>query len=349
MQSPLGFPFPLRSASPDSTCPLCVLPPQVGIAPPTPTQQADEDPTKHALFRHLPGLSTKLAWRRLGTFPTPVHRGECGAPPTPSSATLPEGTVSGSSAETVRFYVKREDLSSPLYGGNKVRTLEHQIAVVEATNEAHTATHGGRPRDLLVFGSGGSNQVVATIVHGLHRFGMSVSPVWVPDPPDLDNTLNMLSALSFPIQNWYSWGAPFPMLSAVFGAAFGSSASRPILLPMGGNNPSGVLGQIAGPLELAEQIERGEVPDIDGIYVAVGSGCTVSGIILGVTLARHLGLQAFQSPDFKIHACPIVDTFATLHRGTGFYTAAWSQYFPLTIQHSIRRTCEASPHGVARC
>ncbi|CAK5135745.1 unnamed protein product, partial [Aphanomyces euteiches] len=32
---------------------------------------------------------------------------------------------------------------------------------------------------------------------------------------------------------------------------------------MGGNNMLGVLGQIGGILELAEQIEAGELPDVD--------------------------------------------------------------------------------------
>lgn len=298
---------------------------QVGLADPTPAQLAEEDSSLHPLFRHLPGLVKRLPWRRLGEFPTPVHVGQCRVP----------AASAGEPAPTISFLIKREDLSSPLYGGNKVRTLEHQLAVVEAKN----AARGNHPREMVVFGSGGSNQVVATAVHGLHRRGMPVSALWIADPPDLDNTLNMLSSLSFPLTRWCSWGSPRALLSTVLAAAFGG-AHRPFLLPLGGNNPTGVLGQVSGPLELAEQIARGEVPDVDGIYVPVGSACTISGLIIGVTLARHLGLDAFRSPDFKLHACSIVDTFAALHRSTGFYSAGWTQFFPLSIQHSIRRACQ---------
>ena len=42
------------------------------------------------------------------------------------------------------------------------------------------------------------------------------------------------------------------------------------------------------------------MPDVDAIVLAVGSSCTLSGLVIGVALARALGLRAFQSPTFKI-------------------------------------------------
>jgi hypothetical protein len=206
----------------------------------------------------------------------------------------------------------------PPSGGNKVRTLEHQLAIVES--RAATAGSDKPPRELIVVGSGGSNQVVATVVHGTHRRGVPVAPVWVADPPDFDNTLNMLSTLSFPVARWWTWGSPLAMMRALLGALFSSDPNGPIALPMGGNNPAGVLGQIGGALELAEQIARGEIPDVDGLYVAVGSSCTVSGLIMGVALARQRGLKAFRKDGFRIHACHIHHAFAALHRATGLLT-----------------------------
>ena len=47
----------------------------VGSARPTADQLAQENHANHALFRHLPSLRTRLPWRELGDFPTPVHRG----------------------------------------------------------------------------------------------------------------------------------------------------------------------------------------------------------------------------------------------------------------------------------
>ena len=66
------------------------------------------------------------------------------------------------------------------------------------------------------------------------------------------------------------------------------------VLPPGGNNPAGVLGQVGGLLELAEQIQRQEVPDPDGIFLPIGSSCTITGLIIGVALCRHLDLPVFK-------------------------------------------------------
>ena len=78
----------------------------VGLAGPTPAMLAEEELATCALFRHLPMLSHKLAWRSLGAqLKTPIHR-----------CTMTE--LEGNS--DVQFYVKREDLASPAYGGNKV-------------------------------------------------------------------------------------------------------------------------------------------------------------------------------------------------------------------------------------
>lgn len=43
----------------------------------------------------------------------------------------------------------------------------------------------------------------------------------------------------------------------------------------------GVLGQIGALLELAEQIQNGEVPDPEGLVVTCGSFCTFTGILMG--------------------------------------------------------------------
>lgn len=211
-------------------------------------------------------------------------------------------------------------------GGNKVRTLQHQLAVCEARlseSEQRSRIH--------VVGSGGSNQVVATLVHaaehlpGLHALWLS------PDEPDFDNTLNMLSSLS--LRNLASYRTPglSAMRSLVCALWDG------VVLPLGGNNPSGVFGHVGAAIELAEQIERGEAEDPDDIYLAVGSSCTISGLIIGIALSRHLGLRAFASPSFTLHGIIIHHLLAAAQRHTKLHTRA--SWMPLTIGHSIRCTC----------
>lgn len=165
---------------------------------------------------------------------------------------------------------------------------------------------------------------------------MGLPALWISDPPDLDNTLNMLSSLSFPLKSFVTW-AELPALAKTLASKLFGGTS--FVLPLGGNNPSGVLGQVGGALELAEQIQAGELPDSDGIYVAVGSSCTISGLIIGVALARRLGLEAFAKPGFALHLVPIHHLFALLNRVTGLYTAPFSRFIPLTVRHSIHATC----------
>ena len=52
----------------------------VGTAPPSQTQQEEEDAGASPLLRHCPSLRGKIAFRSLGTFPTPVHRGTITVP-----------------------------------------------------------------------------------------------------------------------------------------------------------------------------------------------------------------------------------------------------------------------------
>jgi 1-aminocyclopropane-1-carboxylate deaminase/D-cysteine desulfhydrase-like pyridoxal-dependent ACC family enzyme len=370
----------------------------VGIAAPMERQCAEESDQRkeYPLFRHYPEMANHIAWRALGKFPTPLHFCKCQAIPimpavkgndNPGSSTPPV-------PRTVQFYVKREDLSSSVYGGNKVRTLQHQLAVLESKLERQLQQNKDQPRSscknnsriLRVFGSGGSNQVLATALYAL-RMKLplhQIQALWIADPPDLDNTLNMLSTLSLEDNSHIStknqqprqeeeerqinqtditfetWGKPLGLLRSLLSACISTvfDPNNSFILTLGGNNPAGVIGQISGALELAEQVQQGQLGGggerrrVDGIYVAVGSSCTITGLILGVAIARRLGLDAFgngytsnntsnNKDDFRLHMVPIEDTLAMLHRWTGLYTrATFARFIPLTIRHSLHATCK---------
>eukprot|EP00947_MAST-08B_sp_MAST-8B-sp1_P001538 g1538.t1 len=295
----------------------------LGLEPPTEAQRQEEDEDASPVLRNLPALKGKVAFRQLGSnYPTPVHRGAMGA------------------SSGLRFMVKREDLASPFYGGNKVRTLQHQLAVCEARAEKGTC------KSMIVLGTGGSNQIVATAVHASRYPALPhVTAGWMAkDLPELDNTLNMLSALSFPLERFGCWGSGGGMGGVGLQILKALLHGDVVIQMPGGNNPAGVLGQAGGALELAEQIVRGDLPaeeeDVDAIYLPVGSACTISGLVIGVALARDiLKLPAFRSPSFEIVGVPIHHGFAALQRLTGLSTASWGRIMPLTVQHSVRATC----------
>ncbi|MCD6479174.1 pyridoxal-phosphate dependent enzyme, partial [Candidatus Bathyarchaeota archaeon] len=94
---------------------------------------------KPIIFEEYPGLE-KLPWMELGDFPTPVEHLKC----------------FGEAVGLENLYIKRDDRSSRLYGGNKVRKLEFILA---------DAKERGR-RTLITAGAVGSNQVLATGIYG---------------------------------------------------------------------------------------------------------------------------------------------------------------------------------------
>lgn len=114
-----------------------------------------------------------------------------------------------------------------------------------------------------------------------------------------------------------------------------------IPLMLGGNCTAGVLGQASGVLELAEQIEVGECPDVDRIYLPIGSGCTVSGLILGSVMVRYMNMKALSNPDFKIVGCNVHDGFAAADRLFSLHTNPLLGFIPLTITYSVLNACRA--------
>ena len=300
---------------------LSLLTHSVGIAPPTQQQLKEENLDNSPLFRHVPSLKTKLAWRELGDFPTPLHTSR----------------VHVKDTGTMHFYVKREDLASKRYGGNKVRTLQHLLATIEARHSSGDPTAAS----VIVTGTGGSNQILATVVHAQKLHIPAITPVWMKDVPELDNTLNMLSTFTMKNVNrkeaktWKDSGLLSTLLLPLL-------TGNGIVLPPGGNTPAGVIGQMGAALELSEQIIKGDMPDPHKIYLPVGSSCTISGLILGITLSRQLGMDAFH----KIQICgvPIHHAAAFAQRHMNFYTSAWATSIPLTIRHTIQVTCKELMH-----
>lgn len=59
----------------------------------------------------------------------------------------------------------------------------------------------------------------------------------------------------------------------------------PYFLTVGGSSALGAVGYVDAALELAAQVDRGELPAPGQVVVALGSGGTVAGLVLGFALA----------------------------------------------------------------
>ncbi len=182
----------------------------------------------------------------IGVYPTPIVR-----------------------LDSLGLWVKRDDLTNPVYGGNKVRKLDHLIPY---------ALEHGKTR-IVTVGAVGSHHVLATAVHGT-RAGLRVEAAVVPQPRTEHVVDNLRADLAV--------GATLHPVRTYVGAGLSMIArARPstYLVPMGGSNVIGSLGYVDAAYELAAQIKAGELPEPDAIVVTVGSGGTAAGLVAGLALA----------------------------------------------------------------
>ncbi|HEX3853353.1 MAG TPA: pyridoxal-phosphate dependent enzyme [Polyangiaceae bacterium] len=213
-----------------------------------------------ALFEELPVLERRVARVALGNFPTPVDS---------------LGVLSRELGASTEGWVKRDDISSPVYGGNKVRTLELLFG------EARAAGHGS----VMATGAFGSNHALASALHA-PLAGFEPQALLFPQP---------LSKAAFANLRALTWSgarlSALPHWSAVpFGMAwFARGANAPYVMAPGGATPLGALGYVSAGLELGSQIAAGELPLPRRVIVGVGSTCTSAGLLVGLTLAARLG------------------------------------------------------------
>lgn len=209
------------------------------------------------LFEAYPGLE-ELPWVELGEFPTPVQRLE----------------AFGEAEGFPKLYVKRDDESSSLYGGNKVRKLEFVLADAERK---------GR-RLLITLGAVGSNQVLATGVFG-GRMGFRVMGVMMDQPNAEYVRQNMLLDHHYGVEIKHASSIPSVFLTFAFQYAKNYlSGNKPYYVPGGASSPIGNTGFVNAVFELKNQVDEGAAPEPDYIVVAAGSVGTAAGLDLGCRL-----------------------------------------------------------------
>ncbi len=252
-----------------------------------------------ALFRAFPKLEATIARTPLGSFPTPVEH----------AARL--GQRIGVSA----LYVKRDEDTSPLYGGGKVRKLELFFGDAIARGK----------RSVVTFGGAGSNQAVATAVLG-KSLGLDVTVCLAPQPPGETVRRNLLA-----VAGTGATIRPFASVSSAERAVQDHHDEGTYVIPMGGTSPLGNLSFVSAGLELAEQIASKLLPKPDAIYVALGSGGSVLGVAIG------LALSGIDSEVIGVRASnPTTVTEATLARMLG-ETALFARSLGLVLPDRLEK------------
>ena len=196
-----------------------------------------------------------------------------------------------------RLWVKRDDLTARRYGGNKVRKLEFLLA--DAIEQDH--------RRVWTVGAIGSHHVLATSLYA-RQFDLMPHALHFPQPVT-DHVRQVLRALSTTRPRLELVGTkeavPVKMVKQRV-KEWLSKADDPYYIPGGGSSPRGALGYVNAAFELARQVDNGELPTPDVIFVAAGTCGTLAGLTLGARLAelpsRVVGVRVVD----KILANPMV-------------------------------------------
>jgi D-cysteine desulfhydrase len=249
------------------------------------------------LFELVPRLAPRVSRVALGEFPTPVE----------SLATVSRELAVASGSDDA--WVKRDDVSSPVYGGNKVRTLE--LLFGDARARGHS--------QVFATGAFGSNHALATALHA-PRAGLEAGALLFPQPISHAALLNLraLSESGATLRALPHWSAlPFGMAWLRVGAA----SPGPYLMTPGGATPLGALGYISAGLELGHQIAAHQLPLPRTVIVGVGSTCTSAGLLVGLALASHfrLGFEPATRPrltSVRVSPWPVTSRLRILRLAT---------------------------------
>jgi 1-aminocyclopropane-1-carboxylate deaminase/D-cysteine desulfhydrase-like pyridoxal-dependent ACC family enzyme len=216
------------------------------------------------LFQRYPRLSS-IPWVRLATVPTPVQPLHLQHAPGGSDPINAHGSA-------IRSWVKRDDCTSPVYGGNKIRKLEFLLARAKAR----------RAERLITAGAAGSHHALATAVFG-RQLDFAASLVLFPQPmtPHVREVLLTDAALGAELRY-----APrmTSVPTALLGARLAHWRERTFTIVPGGSDVTGTLGYVNALLELGTQIDQGELDVPDFIVVAAGTLGTAAGIAIGLAL-----------------------------------------------------------------
>lgn len=165
--------------------------------------------------------------------------------------------------------IKRDDLTSEAYGGNKARKLE--LLLGQAIDEGRRA--------VITFGAYGSNHALATAVHAC-ALGLEPHVVLSPQAPGpfAARTLRAHAGLGTVIHPVDGWDGSREAVR-VREELTRRDGIAPAVIPMGGTNALGALAYVSAAFELLEQ------GPADIVYVAGGTLGTALGLAVGFSLA----------------------------------------------------------------
>ena len=198
-----------------------------------------------------------------------VPRAPLGVVPTPVEWVRLDGAVADDAPPPAReLWLKRDDLSAPLLGGNKVRALEFLLAGVGEGDEVLTVGGTGSTHALATAAYARALGARCTVVRWRQEMNAAARRVGRRIDATATRRIDVRTAVG-----------------AYARAALLRLRPRVRWIPAGGSTPLGILGHVNAALELAEQIEAGRLPAPTHVVVPLGSGGTAAGLALGFAAA----------------------------------------------------------------
>lgn len=178
-------------------------------------------------------------------------------------------------SEGPELWVK-DDGAFGRHGGNKARKLEWLLG--DARERGH--------QTVLTSGALGTNHGLATALYA-RELGMEAILVLVPQPLDehVRSQLGRIRASGAELHFAESTAGALLASARVLSRRSGRRGRGPYLILPGGSTPLGCVGYVEAAFELRRQVEDGSLPEPASIVVALGSGGTAAGLVLGLRLA----------------------------------------------------------------
>lgn len=202
------------------------------------------------LFEVFPKLRSSLPYIELCDLPTPIQ-------PLKSF---------GRRVNHERIFIKRDDLSGNLFGGNKVRTLEFLLKIASSNKEN------------IVLGLPGTSMALATNIYA-HKLDIPIKTILFNQKATSEAQKNLLY-----FQYLRADLVSTPLITDKSGTLNFKSILQdyPDAIIIDPNSPTGMCGHINAAIELKKQVDEGNLPEPDYLYLPMGLMGTATGLIIGL-------------------------------------------------------------------
>lgn len=191
------------------------------------------------------------------------------------------------------LWIKRDDMTSLGGGGNKIRKLQYTCA--DALSKGATT--------LVTSGAAQSNHARLTAAAAA-RLGLRCVLVLGGRPPSITQGNLILDHLAAATMIWAGDLDPDALHDRVEAAAEEAQdqGEVPYIVPFGGSSSLSAHGYVDAAAELDEQL-----PDLDHVVVAVGSGATMAGLVSHLGAQRVVGIDTGAVPDAATVVRDLID------------------------------------------